>query len=110
MAAVKSPYKKEYTCFSERTQNILLFELFIVSPIYLECHISRNPGGYSLSSPTPPSNRDFRLNPAACPLAYTSIGVYACSNSPDVAGLALNSPGVRHFDLLVFKGQRKIDG
>ena len=63
MVAVKSPHKIEYIGFSERTQNIL-FELSIVNPIYLECHISRNPGVYSLSSPTPPRNRDLSLNTA----------------------------------------------
>ena len=51
MAAVKSPHKIEYIGLSERTQNIF-FELSIVNPIYLECHISRNPGVYG--SITPP--------------------------------------------------------
>ena len=64
MVAVKSAHKIEYIGFSERTQNILLFELSIVNPIYLECHISKTPGVYSLSSPTLPPNRDFGLNPA----------------------------------------------
>ena len=54
MVAVKFLHKIENIGFNERAQNILLFELSIVNPIYLECHISRNPGFYSLSSPTPP--------------------------------------------------------
>ena len=62
MAAVKYQHKIEYIDFSERTQNILSFELS-VNPLYLECRISRNPGVYSLSSPTL-HNRDFGLNPA----------------------------------------------
>ena len=41
--AFKPPHKIEYIGLSERTQNIL-FELSIVNPIYLESHISRNPG------------------------------------------------------------------
>ena len=44
--AVKSQHKIKYIGFSERTQNILLFELSIVNHIYLERHISRNPGVY----------------------------------------------------------------
>ena len=62
MAAVKYPHKIEYIGFSERTQNILLFELSIVNPIYLECQISRTPRVYGSIIPAPPQIEILALN------------------------------------------------
>ena len=51
------------------------------------------------------AGEDSDSKKSPCPKWPKNIGVFACSNSPNVAEFMLNNPGVPNFKLLDFKGQ-----